>query len=348
MEKDYVDYNTLAAIMAPQTQALQAIAMRPQKTSAYTTTTSTPRALSDMIANRDRIGTATRELDDALKARETLGYTLANSLANVPQQQGYGSWLSDLARGFGSGATMRTNAQVDRAQKTYDAKMKDLAEILAYDKAMGETQVQNQVMGYTPMEYGATGGTQGASGDGLGDVAKIETTGENLGDLFQTINKNPYTFSAVGGAKPTEEARGLRAAVSSKGLTDLGHREFAYLNSIMPKGFSTAINTAAEQKLMRPYTTQFDVGTGSAKKASIKNMLGDIYDAYKNEALSQGLQMPISKQDYVNQRINAGRPYNAKYFIGQSDQMYETDDSGAPVQQVRESTAAEQFMRGTI
>ena len=99
----------------------------------------TPYARPDMIANRDRIGTATRELDDALKARETLGYTLANSLANVPQQQGYGSWLSDLVRGFGSGATMRTNAQVDRAQKKHDADMKDLAQILAYDKAMGGT-----------------------------------------------------------------------------------------------------------------------------------------------------------------------------------------------------------------
>lgn len=96
----------------------------------------TPYARPDIIANRDRIGTATRELDDALKARETLGYTLANALAGVPQQEGYGSWLSDFARGFGSGATMRTNAQVDRAQKRYNAQMKDLAEILAYDKAI--------------------------------------------------------------------------------------------------------------------------------------------------------------------------------------------------------------------
>lgn len=121
----------------PMLPFLLAGSSRPVKNRQVQVTT--PYARPDMIANRDRIGTATRELDDALKARETLGYTLANALAGIPQQQGYGSWLSDLARGFGSGATMRTNAQVDRAQKRYDAQMKDLAEILAYDKAMGGT-----------------------------------------------------------------------------------------------------------------------------------------------------------------------------------------------------------------
>lgn len=231
MEKDYVDYNTLAAIMAPQTQALQAIAMRPQKTSAYTTTTSTPRALADMIANRDRIGTATRELDDALKARETLGYTLANSLANIPQQQGYGSWLSDLARGFGSGATMRTNAQVDRAQKAYDAKMKDLAEILAYDKAMGETQVQNQVMGYTPMEYGATGGkgslAKGAGGDSLGGVQQVNfnrSVGydpvENLPD-FGPVTRAALSEEELGVGKYIPWAQSTAKGISGKKAVQL-------------------------------------------------------------------------------------------------------------------------------
>lgn len=180
------------------------------------------------------------------------------------------------------------------------------------------------------------------------EVSQMETTGSNLSDLYQTVAKNPITFSAIGGVKQDEEARALRSAVTTKGLTDMGHHEFMYLNSIMPKGFSTAINTAAEQKLMRPYTTQFDAGTGSAKKAAIKNMLGDIYDSYKNEALAQGFEMPISKQDYINQRIKAGRPYNAKYFTGASDQMYEPTETGEQNAQVIESTAAEDFMRGTI
>jgi hypothetical protein len=162
------DSLTLEAILAPQTQALQALAMRPQKTSATTTTTSTstPYALEDLVATRNRIGESTKALDDALKARETFGYTLANALAGAPQQQGAGSWLSDFARGFGGGMSARTNAAVDRAQKKYEAEMKDLADILAFDKAMGETttQTQNQVIGYTPMEYGTAGGAKVAGG----------------------------------------------------------------------------------------------------------------------------------------------------------------------------------------
>ena len=163
-----LDALTLEAIFAPQAQALQALAMRPQKTSATTTTTSTstPYALEDLITTRNRIGESTRALDDALKARETFGYTLANALASAPQQQGAGSWLSDFARGFGGGMSARTNAAVDRAQKKYEAEMKDLADILAFDKAMGETttQTQDQVMGYTPMEYGTASGTKVAGG----------------------------------------------------------------------------------------------------------------------------------------------------------------------------------------
>lgn len=169
MEPEYVDYASLAALLAPQAQALQAIAMRPQKTSATTTTTSTstPRALADMIARRDTIGQATKDLDEALKARETAGYSIANALMAMPEQQGYGSWLGNAARVFGAGLATPMNAQVDRAQKRYEAQMKDLSEILAYDKAMGEiqTQTQRQEMGYTPMEYGTAGG-KGAGGAG--------------------------------------------------------------------------------------------------------------------------------------------------------------------------------------
>ena len=146
--------------------AIEAQAMRPQKTSTYTTSTSTPYALADMIANRDKIGQARQNLDAALKAREDLGYTLANALANVPQQQGYGSWLSDFARSFGGGFASPTNTKIDRAQKAYENEMKDLAEILAFDKAMGETTRQRQDIGYTPMEYGTAGKGQGAGGAG--------------------------------------------------------------------------------------------------------------------------------------------------------------------------------------
>ena len=98
-----------------------------------------PYARPDMIAARDTIGRATRNYDEALKARETLPYTLAGALSAVPQQEGYGTWISDFARGLGRGGTLLTNAKVDRAGKKYENEMNDLVQRLAYDKEMGGT-----------------------------------------------------------------------------------------------------------------------------------------------------------------------------------------------------------------
>lgn len=167
------EYNNLSSLLGG---AIQAMATRPQKTSALTTTSAiqTPYALDDLLAMRDKIGSSTERLNEALKARETLGYSLASALGAIPQQQGAGSWLSDLARGFGAGATARTNAAIDRAQKVYEAEMKDLANRAALDKAMGEktTTTQKQEIGYTPMEYG-TGSTGGKSGSGQGTQQQV-------------------------------------------------------------------------------------------------------------------------------------------------------------------------------
>lgn len=360
MDKDYENDNlySLASLLASQqalAQGVQQLAMRLQKSSQTTTTTSTstPRALADLIKTRDTIGGATTDLASALRGRENWGYALGNILSGIQADSTPGGWLAGLARGAGAGLTTMENIRQDTAKQLYDARMQDLANRLAYDKAMGETQTQNQSQ---TIKYENTPWSSGGKGAGAGtntespmkEASQMEITGGNLADLYQTIRKNPVTFSAVGGAKLTEEPRALRSAVSTKGLTDMGHREFMYLNSIMPKGFATAINTAAEQRIMRPYTTAFETGTGSAKKSSIVNMMGDIYDTYKNEAQAQGLQMPMSKQEYINQRLNSGRAYNPKYFTGTSKQMYETDASGEPSKEVREYDAAEAFMRGTV
>lgn len=218
-----LDSLMLEAIFAPQTQALQALAMRPQKSQTTVTSTSTPYALEDLIATRKRIGESTRALDDALKARETFGYTLANALAGTPQQQGAGSWLSDFARGFGGGMSARTNAAVDRAQKKYEAEMKDLADILAFDKAMGETQTQNQIIDYKEMPWGGAGGTKVVGGQGGPDqvVQNIATaTGEGMDpeEFIKQYNTGGFIESGASDVdardNPTLAARFIRSAVA--------------------------------------------------------------------------------------------------------------------------------------
>jgi hypothetical protein len=166
---DDKDYAVLQAMIEPLTQGVNAIATRPQKT--FQSVTSTPYALADLEEARNQIGLSTKELNDVLKGREQLGYSLANTLANMPQQQGYGSWLTDFARGFGMGASAPANARMARAQQIYEAQMKDLANRLAFDKAMGEKQVS--IMGYTPFATGKADG-QGAEQPESYDFSKPE------------------------------------------------------------------------------------------------------------------------------------------------------------------------------
>ena len=332
--------------------AINAYATRPQKTSVITdtTSTSTPYALADMLATRGKIGAATRELDDALKMRESTAYSLANALASVPQQQGYGSWLTDFARSFGGGMSTPFNARVDRAQKKYESEMKDLADILAFDKAMGETttQTQNQVMGYTPMEYGTAGTSKATGVGGIGnDIVTKEIAAGTLADLYKTIDANPIAFSALSGVKQDSISSGLKSGVETLGVTNLGRQEFAYLQNIMPKGFAGAINTAKEQEIMRPYTTKFQMGRGSEKKAAIKGMMSSIYDEYERLATAQGLKMPVSKSEYIKSRLDTGREINASWFSDQSTPMYKENIKASSPTKSSDNNW-KKFMEGTL
>ena len=212
--------NGLSGLLAG---AIEAQAMRPQKTSVTTTATSTPFALDNMIANRDRIGQATEELNNALKAREDLGYTLASALAGIPQQQGAGSWLSDFARAFGGGMAAPTNARVDRAQKKYEADMKDLANILAFDKAMGETQRQTQTIGYTPMEYETAQSSQkkGAGSESIGGI-QASNFGRSIGyDPVENLpDFGPITRAAISEEQVNPILKYIGGGTLAKGLTE--------------------------------------------------------------------------------------------------------------------------------
>ena len=215
------DALTLQSLLAPQTQALQQIAMRPQK--SQVTTKSTPYALDDLLATRAQIGESRRALDEALKAREGFGYNLASALSNITPQRGYGSWLGDFASSLGSAMAAPTNAKIDRAQKAYETEAKDLATILALDKAMGD--VQTQEIGYTPMEFGTAGGAksreQQASGGSLSGV-QAANFGRSVG--YDPVENLP-DFGPVTRAALSEDQLGIMkyvpyAQATAKGLTD--------------------------------------------------------------------------------------------------------------------------------
>lgn len=164
------NYNDNAIGLSLLANAIEQQASRPQKSLVTTTTTTTPYARPDMIMRRDTIGPARENLVDAMRKREDTGYSIASTLANMPQQQGYGTWLGDFARSLGATYRSPTDAAVARAQADFDAGQKDLAMALDYDKAMGDTQTQVQNIGYNDV----TGGSAGMRGGAGGSVSGIQ------------------------------------------------------------------------------------------------------------------------------------------------------------------------------
>ena len=176
--------NPMSDVIQGLTGAIQAQATRPQKSYQQTTTTGTtaPVEFADMLARRNQIGAERAMLNEALKQRERGMYGFADALAQMPAQQGAGSWLGDFARGFGSAFNARANAAIDRAKQDYEAAQADLATALAFDKAMGEVQQQTQtdVIKYDPVAYNKGGGGTGI-GSGGGSNALEQYT--NLPDI---------------------------------------------------------------------------------------------------------------------------------------------------------------------
>ena len=346
----------LQSLLAPYGSIGDAIAMyaqRPQKTSVTTTTntTSVPLAVADMIASRNKIGEASDKLEQILKERENPWYATLKALGQVQGSSEPGKWLESGLRGLATGGTILNDIKSANAAQMYEKRLKDLETILKYDKEMGTTQnqTQNQVIGYQEMPYGGVGGKgKTAITESPADkIAKSEITASNLADLYKTIEDNPNTFSSVGGIRQDEASRALRQGVETAGITDMQHREFEYLGNLMPNGFATALNSAKEQEIMAPYTTAYRTGTGSSKKAQIKNMLGAVYDYYKLEAAKQGFnEMPMTREEYINSRIGAGRAYNPDFYIKSDAPMYKNDTTQQKPR--TNADAMKSFMEGTL
>lgn len=226
MNQDYNDYESLASLLAGVGQA---IATRPQKTSAITrtTSTSTPRALEDMIMRRNMIGANNQNLLNALKGRETFGYNVGSGLANLAPVSGYGDWGVNALRAFGGAMNRPTDAQIAREQAAQELAQKDLETALAFDKAMGETQsqTQEQTIGYTPMEYaggaGAKSRQEQATGDSFGGI-QANNFGRSVG--YDPVENLP-DYGPIARAALSEDQLGTfkyvpGAQTLAKGLTE--------------------------------------------------------------------------------------------------------------------------------
>lgn len=336
---------TLQSMLAPQTQALQQIAMRPQK--SQVTTKSTPYALDDLLATRAKIGESRRALDEALKGREDLGYTLANALAGIPQQQGYGSWLGDFARAFGGGFTSPTNAKIDRMQKAYETEAKDLATILALDKAMGD--VQTQEIGYTPMEYGTASGAksreQQASGGSVGGI-QATNFGRSVG--YDPVEKLP-DFGPITRAALSEEELGVMKYVPfsqsiAKGLTDKTATQLqstyqdissnilsgAVLDFVGKAGGIRVADTPAEQEFIFGPIRNYKNMTPRQLRAGLEQSRNNFVTAGINKARQAGVEVSEKElKDWWNSAFSVPKDLETK-------NMYNIQNKPQVAQQIQD------------
>lgn len=293
--------------------AIEAQAMRPQKTSTTTTTTSTntPYALADLIARRDSIGRATQNLDDILRAREGFMYRFGQGLANVtPQDQSGAGWLSGFLRGVGGGLTGGVDNRVARAQQKYENEMKDLAQILAYDKAMGDTttQIQNQSIAYTPMEYGTAKSNQnrGAGADSVGGVQSTNF-GRSVGyDPVENLpDFGPITRAALSEEQVNPLLKYVGGQSLAKGLTDKTATELQstwsdisdnilsgrVLDFVGKAGSIRVADTPAEQEFIFGPIRNYQNMTKSQLQAGLKQARNNFVTAGLNKARQQGIEI---------------------------------------------------------
>lgn len=319
-----------------QTDALNAIASRPQKQTQVTTTA--PVEFADMLARRNQIGAERAMLNEALKQRETFGYGFANALASMPAQQGAGSWLGDFARGFGSAFNARANAAIDRAKQDYETAQADLATALAFDKAMGDVQQQN--ISYTAVPY-ATGKTGTTAGGGT----VVDTiSGTPVNNFGRSVGYDPVEnvpdYGYFTRAALDEEQLGLAkyipmAQAGAKAISDDDTRAHLLtlhsgiadnilsgkvLDFVGKAGGIRVADTPAEQEFIFGPIRNYQKMDPTELKQALNQARNNFVASGLNKA--QKLKMPISAEELKNW-------FNSAFSVPdymQTESMYNVQD----------------------
>lgn len=343
---NYNDYG-IAAALGQLAQAQEAMATRPQKSSVFarTTSTSTPRALEDMIARRNTIGANNMNLLNALKPRESFGYNVGASLADLTPVQGYGDWGVNALRAFGGAMNRPIDAAIARAQAERQMVNEDLKTALEFDKAMGETQqqTQNQTIDYKDLPYASGKMQQGGVG-GTGEWKDFDWTG--LGpqfDLIKFVQDHPDLYNSVAQlATQTDENDKLtvlgilaRQAMSDQqlGLRSSTLDEVRKLagarltKAVKDLGGARGVDTMREAVVRVGQILGAPVQTNQEYAANLENARQEMLKGINNSRAMEGLN-PISDEQFNkywnsmwNVPLNLSEADKAKYVIYPSSQV---------------------------
>ena len=139
-------------------------------------------------------------------------------------------------------------------------------------------------------------------------------------DVWNTVDQHPNQFSEFaqnqyyGWIMPGDD-RARRGWVAQQ-APQIGGVELQKLQDMMPKGFSGAINSAVEQRLMMPVREAMNSGIGSKIKPAIETYLGGYYDELQKEYAVQsgGQALPFTKEQFISDQLNRNpREYNTDY-----------------------------------
>lgn len=225
-------------------------------------------------------------------------------------------------------------AEENKAAKDYEAALKQLTmedSLMARKEAADLQNALNtqtvEVDGYEKLNGLATGSSTGTKAmqaqqeaveKKIADAVDQESAAATMADVYYTVDQNPNQFSVlarnIGGAYPHADLQRRNWVAQQAPI--VGAVELQKLQKMMPNGFSGAINSAVEQKLMMPVREALASGIGSNIKAAITTMLGSYYDQLQKEYVmkTQGQRLPFTKEQFINDQLTTNaREYNVDY-----------------------------------
>lgn len=312
--------------------------------------TVTRKATTPVVVNRDSListlAGVNNEYKQALKNVNNFWSKLGKSVSDqqvrdalaaptnkgrLESNMGWGQALSGaLLSGLNTYGKFKT-AEENKAAKDYEAALKQLTmedSLMARKEAADLQNALNtqtiEVEGYEKLNGPSSTSTkamqaqQKAVENKIADAIDQESAAITMADVYHTVDQNPNQFSLVarntGGVYPDADLQ--RRNWVAQQAPVVGSVELQKLQKMMPNGFSGAINSAVEQKLMMPVREALTSGSGSNIKAAITTMLGSYYDQLQKEYImkTQGQRLPFTKEQFINDQLTTNaREYNVDY-----------------------------------
>lgn len=338
-------------------------------------TTTTRKMTTPVVVNRDSLISAlagvNNEYKQALEDANTFWGKLGKSVSDqqvrdalaaptnkgrLESNMGWGQALAGaLLSGLNTYGKFKA-AEENKAAKDYEAALKQLTmedSLMARKEAADLQNALNtqtiEVEGYEKLngpDMGSSTGTkakqtqQEAVEKKIADAVDQESAAITMADVYHTVDQNPNQFSWLArntfGAYPRADLQRRNWVAQQAPI--IGAVELQKLQKMMPNGFSGAINSAVEQKLMMPVREALASGSGSNIKAAVTKTLGDYYDQLQKEYImkTQGQRLPFTKEQFINDQLTTNaRQYNVDY-----DPADPTKPMFLPIKGVNKTAAA--------